>query len=213
MTNKIIPKLKSENKELNSLKIELSNALENTTKKYFDQLDINADLSDKLGKLGADDAVNKVRADKLENELSSIKDKYESKIEEYKEKLNSYDISELTSLKEKQILNNKIDDLDSEMDKLKEENANLSNEVNDLRQNLIEIGDYKEEVDAQTKDKISNLESEVSSLRTDLKIKQSSYDKLANDSQKTISDLRKEVTRLEEALEKESNKGLFNRFK
>lgn len=214
LTNKIIPKLKSENKELNKLKNELSNALESSTKKYFDQLDINADLSDKLGKIGAEGAVNKVRTDKLESELSSIKDKYEAKIDEYKQKLNSVDMSELNDLKdENKNLNSEISDLNEELDKTKEENANLSNEVNDLRQKLIEIGDYKEEVDAKTKATISKLEDENASLKTDLKIKQSSYDKLSNDSNKTISDLRKEVARLEEALEKESNKGLFNRFK
>lgn len=214
LTNKVIPKLKSENKYLNNLKVELSDALESTSKKYFDQLDINADLSDKLAKLGAESAVNKVRTDKLESELSSIKNKYEAKIDEYKEKLSLANSSELDDLKEENgNLNSELSDLKSELDKAKEENSNLTSELNDLRQQLIEIGNYKDEVDAQTKEKISNLESEVSSLRTDLKVKQSSYDKLSNDSQKTIADLRKEVARLEEALEKESNKGLFNRFK
>ena len=42
-----------------------------STRKYFDQLDINADLTDKIGKLGADAAVSKVRVDKLENELAT----------------------------------------------------------------------------------------------------------------------------------------------
>ena len=52
----------------------LTDALEKTTRKYFDQLDINADLSNKIGKLGAESAVNKVRADKLEAELDDIKE-------------------------------------------------------------------------------------------------------------------------------------------
>ena len=63
------------------------------------------------------------------------------------------------------------------------------------------------------KDLIAKLKEEISSLTSQLKIKESSYDKLSNESNKTISDLRKQITRLEEALEKESNKGLFNRFK
>jgi hypothetical protein len=79
LTNKVIPKLKKENAELNALKRELTDALEKSTRKYFDQLDINADLSNQIGKLGAEGAVNKVRADKLENELSSIKEELESK--------------------------------------------------------------------------------------------------------------------------------------
>jgi hypothetical protein len=60
---------------------------------------------------------------------------------------------------------------------------------------------------------MDEYKEELSSLRTQLKLKESSYDKLSNESSKTISDLRKEVSKLEDALEKESNKGLFNRFK
>ena len=48
LTNKIIPKLKKENAELNGLKKELTDALEKSTRKYFDQLDINADLSNQI---------------------------------------------------------------------------------------------------------------------------------------------------------------------
>ena len=54
---------------------------------------------------------------------------------------------------------------------------------------------------------------EISSLTAKLKVKESSYDKLSNESGKTIADLKKQVAKLEEDLEKESNKGLFKRFK
>ena len=92
LTNKIIPKLKKENEELKKVKKELTDALEKSTRKYFDQLDINADLSNKIGKLGAEGAVNKVKADKLESELDSIKGDLESKINHYKEKLDSLNV-------------------------------------------------------------------------------------------------------------------------
>ena len=75
LTNEVIPDLKKENKELKAVKIELTDALETSTKKYFDQLDINADLSNQIGKLGAEGAVNKVRADKYESEIKAIKEK------------------------------------------------------------------------------------------------------------------------------------------
>lgn len=68
-------------------------------------------------------------------------------------------------------------------------------------------------MDAKSKKEIDSYKEEISALKTQLKIKESSYDKLSNESGKTISDLRKQVSKLEESLEKQSNKGLFNRFK
>ena len=50
-------------------------------------------------------------------------------------------------------------------------------------------------------------------LLQQLKLKESSYDKLSNDSKNTIADLNNQIKKLEDDLEKESNKGLFNRFK
>ena len=214
LTNKIIPKLKKENSELKSLKMELTDALEKSTRKYFDQLDINADLTDKIGKLGADAAVNKVRADKLEKELGTIKDEYEAKIADLKKEIESIDLSEIDTLKDaNQKLNNKISELKGKLDSSKDKNSQLQDEVDDLRKDLIEIGDYKDEVDRQNNQTISKYEEEVSSLKTQLKVKESSYDKLSNESNKAISDLRKQVAKLEEALEEKSNKGLFKRFK
>lgn len=214
LTNKVIPRLKKENSELKSVKIELTDALEKSTRKYFDQLDINEDLSNEIGKLGADGAVNKVRADKLEAELETIKSDYESKISDLKDELNSKDINEVDKLKEQnKTLKHRIEELNNDIDSLKDENNGLNSEIAELRKDLIEIGNYKEEVDKQNKDAISKYKEEISSLTTQLKVKESSYDKLSNENNKTITDLRKQVKKLEEQLEKESNKGLFNRFK
>ena len=214
LTNKVIPRLKKENSELKSVKIELTDALEKSTRKYFDQLDINEDLSNEIGKLGADGAVNKVRADKLEAELETIKSDYESKISDLKDELNSKDIHEVDKLKEQnKTLKQRIEELNNDIDSLKDENNGLNSEIAELRKDLIEIGNYKEEVDKQNKDAISKYKEEISSLTTQLKVKESSYDKLSNENSKTITDLRKQVKKLEEQLEKESNKGLFNRFK
>ena len=103
--------------------------------------------------------------------------------------------------------------MNNDIDSLKDENNGLNSEIAELRKDLIEIGNYKEEVDKQNKDTISKYKEEISSLTTQLKVKESSYDKLSNENNKTIADLRKQVKKLEEQLEKESNKGLFNRFK
>ena len=73
----------------------MTDALEKSTRKYFDQLDINADLSNKIGKLGAEGAVNKVRADKLEIEVNTIREELEAKIEHYKEKLASINVDDI----------------------------------------------------------------------------------------------------------------------
>ena len=211
LTNKVIPKLKKENAELKGLKKELTDALEKSTRKYFDQLDINADLSNQIGKLGAEGAVNKVRADKLENEIKSVKEELESKIEHYKEKLASINVDELKN--ENSNLSTEIADLKEKLSSTRKENIDLSEEVDKLRSELIELGNYKDEVDTQNKEEIQGYKSEISSLTTQLKLKESSYDKLSNESKSTITDLNKQIVKLEEELEKQSNKGLFNRFK
>ena len=67
----------------------------------------------------------------------------------------------------------------------------LSEEVDKLRAEIIELGNYKDEVDAQNKKEIDGYKEEISSLRTQLKVKESGYDKLSNESSKTIADFRK----------------------
>ena len=61
LTNEVIPELKKENKQLKALKVELTDALETSTKKYFNQLEINADLSESVAKKGAGLQLAKVR--------------------------------------------------------------------------------------------------------------------------------------------------------
>ena len=91
----------------------MTDALEKSTRKYFDQLDINADLSNKIGKLGAEGAVNKVRADKLESEIDTIKEELQSQIDEYKEKLANINV-----------------------DDIKNENKQLSDELKEVKDKL-----------------------------------------------------------------------------
>ena len=211
LTNKVIPKLKKENAELKKIKNELTSALEKTSRKYFDQLDINADLSNTIGKIGAESAVHKVRADKLESQLDSVKEDLESKISDLKEKLDNTDVDSIK--KENSKLTGEINEFKDKLSDARKENISLSDEVDKLRAEIIELGNYKDEVDAQNKKEIDGYKEEISSLRTQLKVKESGYDKLSNESSKTIADLRKQVTKLEESLEKESNKGLLNRFR
>ena len=174
-------------------------------------MDINADLSNTIGKIGAESAVHKVRADKLESQLDSVKEDLESQIAELKEELDNSNVDEIK--KENGKLSNEVKELKEKLSDARKENISLSEEVDKLRAEIIEFGNYKEEVDAQNKKEIDGYKEEISSLKTQLKIKESSYDKLSNESSKTIADLRKQVTKLEESAEKASGKGLLNRFR
>ena len=72
LTNEVIPDLKKENKQLKALKVELTDALETSTKKYFDQLEINADLSESVAKKGAGLQLAKVRLEEIEKLVAEL---------------------------------------------------------------------------------------------------------------------------------------------
>ena len=215
LTNTIIPDLKKENSKLKSLKIELTNALDKTSRKYYDQLDINEDLSNRIGELGADNAVSKARSDRLESELQTIKDDYEEKIKSLEVEISNLEASGVGDLeKTNQNLKDDLKLSNDELDDVKKQNEELRAEVDDLRKKLIEMGNYKEEVDENAKKSIDKLKEEMVSLKSELKIKQSNYDKLSNESQKTIADLRNQIEKLKNDSEKKSEKGgFFDRFK
>ena len=213
LTNEIIPKLKKENAELKKVKSELSEALESSTRKYYDQLDINADLSEKLTKIGSEDAINKVRAERLESEIDDIKENADSKVAEIQAKLDEVSADKIEQIKEEnQKLHSQLTEKTSELSNLKEQVPDLKSEIDNLRKQIIDMGNYKEEVDSKNKGIIAKLNEEISSLTTELNSKQSSYDKLHNDSQKTIDDLKNQVSRLTKTLEKQSNRGFLDRL-
>lgn len=202
LTNEIIPKLKKENSELKKMRDELTEALESSTEKYFDQLDINATLSDKFTKSGAENALNKVKLDKIEKEIKTIKEDAVAKVNSMKEKLENYDPKQIEKLKiEVSDLENSLKEKTAQItewrisSKVKRRNWWLSHKI-------IEIGDYKEQVEAENKGTINKLESKVSDLTTELKIKQSNYDKLKSDSERTIKNLENEVDKLRKAIDK-----------
>ena len=113
LTNEVIPDLKKENKELKALKIELTDALETSTKKYFDQLEINADLSESVAKKGAGLQLAKVRLDEIEKlvvELEEKANEKENEIARLKDQINGLqnsrelEIKAAVSDKEQEIL-------------------------------------------------------------------------------------------------------------
>ena len=107
LTNEVIPELKKQNKELKKVKKELTEALETSTKKYFDQLEINADLSESVAKKGAGLQLAKVRLEEIEKLVVELEAKANEKEAEIA-------ATEDLSDEEKSI----VDQLNSKVDKL-----------------------------------------------------------------------------------------------
>lgn len=213
LTVNIIPGLKNEIKELKGLKSSLSEALENSTKKYYEQLDINALLSDKLTKISAEHAVNKVRLEKLDSTIAEVKQEAANKVDSYKEKLSQFDTNQMKILKDSnEKLTRELEEKDAKINELESQIPSLQNEVTSLRNQLIELGNYKEEVDAQTTKTINQYKDTINNLNRDLNTKQSSYDKLYNESQKSIGDLKNQVNKYKKALNEQSNRGFLDRL-
>jgi chromosome segregation ATPase len=241
LTNEIIPELKKENKKLKALKVELTDALETSTKKYFNQLEINADLSESVAKKGAGLQLAKVRLEEIEKLVVEL----EAKANENEVDLEAID--ELSD-EEKSIindLNNEIDKLNKELDakdrvidnkekeirkkqnQLKDKNA----EIADLKDNLIpKLKAESAELNAKIKSnqaayeeekegvggRIAKLEAEIKDLNGKLDNKKRDYDKLSttlNGKDKTINSLKNKNQQLSEQLKEESSKGFFSKLR
>lgn len=213
LTSTIIPNLKKEVKELKAIKVDLSDALEKSTKKYYEQLDINAVLSDNLTKVSAEHAVNKVRLDKLDSTIENVRKEANDKVDFYKSKLSEFDTNDINSLKEEnKKLNKDISEKDAKIKELNEKSSALQTEVLDLRKKLIELGNYKEEVNADLTRTVNKYKDIINNLNHELNSKQSNYDKLYNESQKTIKDLKDQLNKYKKALNEHSNRSLFDRL-
>lgn len=209
LTGTIIPNLKKEVKELKDIKLDLSDALEKSTKKYYEQLDINGILSDNLTKVSAEHAVNKVRLDKLDSTIENVKKEANDKVNFYKSKLSEFDKNDINSLKEEnKKLNKYISEKDAKIKELDEKSSALQSEVLDLRKKLIELGNYKEEVNADLARTVNKYKNIINNLNS----KQNNYDKLYNESQKTIKDLKDQLNKYKKALNEHSNRSLFDRL-
>lgn len=226
LTNEIIPELKKENKKLKALKVELTDALETSTKKYFNQLEINADLSESVAKKGAGLQLAKVRLEEIEKLVVEL----EAKANENEVDLNAIeDLSE----EEKSIideLNKEISDLKKELDakdrvidnkekEIKRKQGQLKDkdsEINDLKDNLIpKLKAESAELNAKIKanaaayeeekagvgGRIAKLEAEIKDLNGKLDNKKRDYDKLSttlNGKDKEINSLKNKYSQLSE---------------
>ena len=241
LTNEIIPELKKENKQLKALKVELTDALETSTKKYFNQLEINADLSESVAKKGAGLQLAKVRLEEIEKLVVEL----EAKANE-----NEVDLESIEDLSEEEKtliddLNKQIDALNKELDakdrvidnkekeikrkqnQLKDKNS----EIADLKDNLIpKLKAESAELNAQIKSnqaeyekekagvggRIAKLEAEIKDLNGKLDNKKRDYDKLSttlHGKDKEINSLKNKNQQLSEQLKDESTKGFLSKLR
>ena len=170
LTNEIIPELKKENKQLKALKVELTDALETSTKKYFNQLEINADLSESVAKKGAGLQLAKVRLEEIEKLVVELEEKAN-------EKEVDLDAIEDLSEEEKTLiddLNKQIDDLNKELDAKDRVIDNKEKEIkrkqNQLKDKNSEIADLKDNL-------IPKLKAESAELNAQIKSNQAEYEK------------------------------------
>ena len=122
----------------------------------------------------------------MESEVNTIREELEGEIDSLKEKLASVNVDEVKN--ENKQLSGELRDVKDKLADSRKENIELSEEVDKLRAELIELGNYKEEVDKDNKKQMDEYKEEVSSLRTQLKLKESSYDKLSNESEIVLLD-------------------------
>lgn len=230
LTNNVVPDLKKENKKLKALKAELTDALEQSTKKYFDQLDINADLSESVAKKGAGLQLAQVRLEEIERlvaqleaegidkeeeapvkaevpeEDKSIVEELEGKIKDLERQLASKDkeISKKSGqIKDKDA---EIKDLNENMiPKLRSESANLNKELKDVKAELAEA-------ESKVRGQIVKLEAKIKDLEGKLDGKTRDYNKLSttiNNKDKEIKSLKNRNKELSDSLDAESSKGFF----
>ena len=241
LTNEIIPELKKENKKLKALKVELTDALETSTKKYFNQLEINADLSESVAKKGAGLQLAKVRLEEIEKLVVELEAKANEKevdldaIEDLSEEEKSIidDLNkEIDNLNKEldakdKIINNKEKEIKKKQNQLKDKNS----EIAELKDNLIpklkaeaaelnakikaNQAEYEEEK-AGVGGRIAKLEAEIKDLNGKLDNKKRDYDKLSttlNGKDKTINSLKNRNQQLSEQLKEESSKGFLSKLR
>ena len=230
LTNTVVPNLKKENKKLKALKAELTDALEQSTKKYFDQLDINADLSESVAKKGAGLQLAQVRLEEIERlvaqleaegidkedeapaiaevpeEDKAIVKELEAKVKDLEKELANKDkeISKKSSqIKDKDA---EISDLNENLiPKLKAESANLKKELKELKAEF-------DESESNVRGRIVKLEANIKDLEGKLDNKTRDYNKLSttiNNKDKEIKSLKNRNKELSASLDAESSKGFF----
>lgn len=167
LTNNLIPELKKQNKNLKAVKVELTDALEKSTRKYFNQLEINADLSESVTKKGVALQLSKVRIEEIEKLVAQIEEESASELRAAEAKLKKleerFEDSKGISpdiLKDNESLKNKINDLEN---KLKSKDKELSNKNKEIK-NIAKDHEDSDNI-------IKRLQTEIDSLNASIKEK------------------------------------------
>ena len=197
LTNKVIPDLKKDNKKLKALKIELTDALESSTKKYFNQLEINADLSESVAKKGAALQLSKVRIEEieklvteLESESLNAKKEAKSEVESVEDKIKSFGS---TSEMSQEALD-KIESLTTKIVNLEDK---LKSKDNALKQKDKDLNNIKKDYE-KSDDIINRLQFDVEKLNKSLKEKEEAL--------KATEGLRGQIAKLEAELKTSADK-------
>ena len=204
LTNEVIPDLKKENKQLKALKVELTDALETSTKKYFDQLEINADLSESVAKKGAGLQLAKVRLNEIEKlvvELETEKQKEEeAKAAIPNEETDQDEVTKIYQEKEETIAN-----LHSEIDKLedtvKEKDKEIDRKNNQLRDKDAKIKEKDAEINDLNENVIPGLKNEIASKNAEVKTAKEEAQKELDGVGGKIAKLEAEIKSLNESLD------------
>jgi len=176
LTNVVVPDLKKENKKLRKVKRELTEALETSTKKYFDQLEINADLSESVTKKGAGLQLAKVRLEEIEKLVLKLEEEKElekaqaAPIDE--EDLQVEGSSEEDTEKIRKLAN-KVKSLEKELSETESQLNNakkdLKNKTSDLKQKSSLLKEKEEEIEDLNDNVIPSLKLDNTDLRVKLK--------------------------------------------
>lgn len=213
LTNETIPKIKEENKELKKLKEELTDALDSSTKKYFDQLDVNADLSETFTKNGAELAVLKVKYENIQKDYDNLKNQLDSKNDNDNDSVEADKINDLN--KENNKLNSEIKSLRNEINDLNEKCKNLRIENDSLLEKLNNYDSVESDLKETYSSKLSDLRKKVSSLEKNLSDKEKQNKSLNSEIdtfKKQIKKLKKTNNNLNNSLKEEQSKGFFSKL-
>ena len=203
--------MKKENKKLKALKAELTDALEQSTKKYFDQLDINADLSESVAKKGAGLQLAQVRLEEIEKLVAQLEAEGIDK-EDEAPAIAEVPEEDKAIVKE---LEAKVKDLEKE---LANKDKEISKKSSQIKSKDAEISDLNENLIPKLKAESANLKKELKEVKAEkdlegkLDNKTRDYNKLSttiNNKDKEIKSLKNRNKELSESLDAESSKGFF----
>lgn len=204
LTNEIIPELKKENKKLKALKVELTDALEKSTKKYFDQLEINADLSESVAKKGAGLQLAKVRLNEIEKLVVELETKNleeeERKAAIPTEETDEDEVTKIYQEKEEEIANLHEEIVKLEND-LKDKDKEIDRKEGQIKAKESKIKDKDAEIKDLNDNVIPGLKTEIAGLKNEVKGAKEEAQKELDGVGGKIAKLEAEIKGLNESLD------------